>query len=744
MNQVNNESSLAVQKIVEILRDAPIESPHCITDCLFGEYGIDKREDEFPILVLTCLLAGGNIFVRVQDNTLLSRFCDRLGRAIEATDGLNPFSQYDASSGGYPEKLLVELHRKVRVLKVCNVGMLDARGMTDLSIILDESSSALPGNRIVIASQEFDDRNAMENIKLNIHKAFMMNISLDVLPSDIKIKLLVNQKLAQPNISAIPPSLLASIAEKIRLIPVDEADVLKLIDFSARLEGVTRQSRRLAPPLQASSNLLAAVRACAFILEALTGRDVKPDWGLMSLLAPYIFCHQLSLPDGAIENTEKIVGEALNNSGAKISAQSFSLEEARPKIIGLKEALKVDVKGRDKDEASEDGITPGDLEAGSRTVSTLDLVVTALLANGHVLLEDFPGTGKSFLAEKLGALFEDDVPEFNFDVPTYRRIQCTPDMLPGDVTGSIMMGENKILTFRHGPVFAYILLLDEINRTTPKVQSALLEAMAERNVTVDGNSYPLGEVFFVIATMNPLDKVGTFPLPQAQLDRFIFKRTLPPIIDPKILEEIALMPDKKNRLEMNAGTTSKDSGHSTGGKIKISEISRIQDLVNPPKDRKGKITDEFEQRAAMSALFELSENLAALTAGDPSFLFGDKHASTRGVRPTDAKHRILKFNRDGDYTLKPGSRPSPRTLQRFLKALRAYAFVSSCNQGGVSAGQIVVKPQIIRSLARDFLRHRIFPERSDASASEQMNRIHAIIDEVVDITLENSASRDHF
>jgi len=152
----------------------------------------------------------------------------------------------------------------------------------------------------------------------------------------------------------------------------------------------------------------------------------------------------------------------------------------------------------------------------------IDLVLVAFLADGHVLLEDYPGSGKTTLAKALGQSVVDE--RDDDEIAAFRRIQFTPDLLPSDVTGvSVFDGESSRFRFRHGPVFAHVVLADEINRTSPKVQAALLEAMAEKQVTVDNVTHPLDELFFVIATQNPLDLAGTYPLPAPQLDRFLFK-----------------------------------------------------------------------------------------------------------------------------------------------------------------------------------------------------------------------------
>lgn len=149
---------------------------------------------------------------------------------------------------------------------------------------------------------------------------------------------------------------------------------------------------------------------------------------------------------------------------------------------------------------------------GKRDAVSLTLV--GLLAQGHMLIEDVPGVGKTMLARAIARSIG----------CTFRRIQFTPDMLPSDVTGvSVFNQKNLEFEFRPGPVFAQIVLTDEINRATPKTQSALLEAMEERQVTVDGITYPMQRPFLVLATQNPIEYEGTFPLPEAQLDRFMLR-----------------------------------------------------------------------------------------------------------------------------------------------------------------------------------------------------------------------------
>lgn len=180
----------------------------------------------------------------------------------------------------------------------------------------------------------------------------------------------------------------------------------------------------------------------------------------------------------------------------------------QPSLRALRDALGRYVRGKD---------------------DAIGVVLAALLANGHVLLEDVPGVGKTTLARALAGLLGLE----------YRRVQFTSDLLPADVVGgSVFDRERNTFVFRPGPVFANVLLADEINRTTPKTQSALLEAMGEGQVSIDGTTHPLPSPFFVLATQNPIDFYGTYPLPESQLDRFLVRLELgypPPEVERELL-----------------------------------------------------------------------------------------------------------------------------------------------------------------------------------------------------------------
>ena len=170
----------------------------------------------------------------------------------------------------------------------------------------------------------------------------------------------------------------------------------------------------------------------------------------------------------------------------------------------------------------------------------LELIVVGLLCQGHVLIEDVPGVGKTMLARSLARSLD----------CTFNRIQFTPDMLPSDVTGVSIYNQQKgRFEFRAGPIIGQVILADEINRATPKTQAALLEAMEEHQVTVDGVTHILPQPFMVLATQNPIEYEGTFPLPEAQLDRFLLRLRLG---YPSLSDEIRVLDDQQLRHPIEA------------------------------------------------------------------------------------------------------------------------------------------------------------------------------------------------
>ncbi|MDV0444513.1 hypothetical protein MmiAt1_00390 [Methanimicrococcus sp. At1] len=200
----------------------------------------------------------------------------------------------------------------------------------------------------------------------------------------------------------------------------------------------------------------------------------------------------------------------------------------------------------------------------------VEQVMIALLCNGHALLESNPGLGKTLTISTISKVVD----------LSFNRIQCTPDLMPADITGTTIVeehGGNKTFRFEQGPVFANIVLADEINRASPKTQSALLEAMQEKQVTVAGHTYPLDKPFFVLATQNPIEQEGTYPLPEAQLDRFLLKILVP-------------YPDYNEELEIVNRYTAQTTPETSRGISKETLVS-LQKLT-----RDIPISEELKQR----------------------------------------------------------------------------------------------------------------------------------------------------
>ena len=260
-------------------------------------------------------------------------------------------------------------------------------------------------------------------------------------------------------------------------------------------------------------------------------------------------------------------------------------------------------------------------------------LVVALLCRGHVLLEGVPGVAKTLLVRTLAGALSLDT----------KRVQFTPDLMPGDVTGSLVYDARSAqFSFREGPVFTHLLLADEINRTPPKTQAALLEAMEERQVTVEGAPRPLPDPFVVVATQNPVEYEGTYTLPEAQLDRFLLKLTMPL---PRRDEEIGVLTRHAEGFDPRdlraAGvTTVAGAGDLAAGRAEVAQVTVAPEVV-------GYVVD-----------------IARATRSSPSIRLG----------------------------------VSPRGAVALLSAARAWAWLS---------GRDYVTPDDVKALARPALRHRV-------------------------------------
>nr|WP_217363735.1 MoxR family ATPase [Marinobacterium sp. xm-g-59] len=293
--------------------------------------------------------------------------------------------------------------------------------------------------------------------------------------------------------------------------------------------------------------------------------------------------------------------------------------------------------------------------------SVIDRLLIALLSGGHVLLEGPPGLAKTTLVHSLAAGMN----------ARFQRVQFTPDLMPADLTGSEVFDANSgSFRFIEGPLFHEVLLADEINRAPPKVQSALLEAMAEHQITVAGKTYPLPPVFMVLATQNPLEQSGTYPLPEAQLDRFLFKIVLD---YPSIDEEI--------------------------------EITR-----------RARAAQEGHVEADMQALLTPSELLALRETLNSVFI--EERVERFAIELVSATRRLNQYIPEWCGYVKAGA--SPRASIALLQAATARALLNQRD---------FVLPEDIHALAVDVLRHRLvlsFSAKADGVTEEAV--IHRLLE----------------
>jgi len=293
----------------------------------------------------------------------------------------------------------------------------------------------------------------------------------------------------------------------------------------------------------------------------------------------------------------------------------------------------------------------------------LELVVISLLARGHMLLEGLPGLGKTELIKSLSKLLGLE----------FRRLQFTPDLLPSDIVGSPILEENqqgsRSLVFHKGPIFANLVLADEINRASPKTQSALLEAMQERRVTVLGETHPLPLPFFVLATQNPIELEGTYPLPEAQLDRFTFKlnvhnvssETLQEIISTRRHGQPPELEPVVDAMELETLFDKVDAIHLP--QAVSSYIARLVTATHPDRDDAPEAVRKFVKfGASPRAAIALAgtSRAAALLAGKPNVGFDE----VKKVAPSVLGHRMIL-----DYAARLEGWTPTKMIQSLLEAV---------------------------------------------------------------------------
>ncbi len=266
----------------------------------------------------------------------------------------------------------------------------------------------------------------------------------------------------------------------------------------------------------------------------------------------------------------------------------------------------------------------------------VDLLTIALLAEGHVLVEGVPGTAKTLLAHAFAE---------SLDL-SFRRIQFTPDLMPGDVIGTNLFNfQSGEFRLTKGPVFTDILLADEVNRTPPKTQAALLEAMQERSVTIDGTTHPLGDAFMVLATQNPIEQEGTYPLPEAQLDRFLLKVRMG-------------YPSRENELEV----VRRHGKHTAMPRLADFGLEKVADRAFLRAAR-----DTVSRLLLSEEVMEYVVDLVRATRESPALLFG---ASPRASNMLAVASRALAVMRGRDYVI-------PDDVKELAVPLLAHRVVAS-------------------------------------------------------------------
>lgn len=659
------------------------------------------REDLVDLLLIT-LISEGTILIRDYRGSDIASIVRGLGHSIEKDDksdncfhrvrlhgelDLNSTLRIDSTPDGKKD-----LAPQVFFLEGIEDTSLKFQGV--LSATFRERVVTIPNQKIRVTSvffpvvTQYQVGNQSKFLSDQLVDSFTVQYEAPLLAEDQEAELLRLRRggrgwAGEPviNVSSVN-ALSAFVRSSIELPDEMSKLIVELAYEIARDENVAKNGH---PSPRSQRDLAVCLRACAFVRR----QDTHVSKDDIQFMAPFCFSGHTIRKAKALLSTKAIVKRAMRRIPSlaetpdEVASAQSEERSHEPSLIecwhiyeSMHRRIAANVKGRDND--------------GGEGISTIELLLSSVFTGGHLLLEDYPGSGKSFLAQQLEECVYDDIPEPIIDIETYHRIQCTPDLLPSDVTGYMMLKEGK-MEFQKGPIFAYFVLIDEINRTTPKVQSAFLEAMAERRVTVDDTTYKLGRIFFAIATQNPLDNVGTFPLPAASLDRFLFKRRLTPLDkvaeaevmtmdNPNVYQEwLRLNPDMKPREKQHYSVQSAPLTRDT--KVPISKLEFAKEVILHSCD---------VDPTCVTALLNLADIIGSHCEGRDQAGAG----------------------RFSHISLKPGSRPSARTMKRLVEALKVLAFTEVGRQSPekLERGEAVrAKPDLMVKIAPDFLRHRIFP-----------------------------------
>jgi MoxR-like ATPase len=629
-------------------------------------------------LLIRATLGGGGLLVEHLGRIPLRRPLEVIGGLLGTPGSAPPFAAFRCHPGMRIDSFIetctqpcpsgVQNRRLLLpVILLEDVGRIDSGISVALESLLggDEFNYGdwtirMPVVSLVVGEQNRLDREAVSRLHSRHARYFGMLVVLETPGEEEELRLIQSMRLPSSEEAGTDPLPVVDLAKVVRQVSLPEAMTRRAVHFVRSLAADDRLAAGGSPSPWAIDRWLSHSQVNAF----LEGRN-EVGWNDLRAMMLTSLGHRVRRENRAIERVDRILGEHFLAAAANTDEHGdfptsgfeggeipeLDLLTAFDKVYRpMRDWLERKVIGRGRD-------------GNEMTLNTLDLVLVTLFSGGHLLLEDYPGSGKSYLSKLLGEMIDDDRVEEPIDLVSYNRIQCTPDLLPSDVTGYMMLDGGE-LRFRRGPVFAYVLLVDEINRTTPKVQSALLQAMGEKEVTIDDKTYKLSELFFVIATQNPLDRVGTYMLPQAQLDRFLFKRLLPQMTDRDVIREIM-----QNR-----------AVGGTAPKIPATSIIAASRVV-----LRGHRPGGGESVEMPPVIEEVILNLADG--------IGRRCEPDYGQREGEREEERLK----------EGSRPSVRTLQRLFPALKVLAWIEAEGKNPK------VEISHLRKLCCDWLRHRILP-----------------------------------